>query len=82
MHSASAATSCDLCGREIVADRVEHYRGHLENARAYIELVEKRGGDPSAPETAREWIERCETILADLESGTVNWSPPKMTASR
>jgi hypothetical protein len=22
--------------------------------------------------TAREWIERCETMLADLESGTVN----------
>jgi hypothetical protein len=59
MHPASAAAICDPCGREIAADRAEHYRGHLENAQAYLELVEKRGGDSSWSATAREWIERC-----------------------
>jgi hypothetical protein len=72
MHPASAAASCDLCGREIAANRAEHYRRHLENARAYLELVERGGGDPSWSTTAREWIERCETMVGDLESGTVN----------
>jgi hypothetical protein len=33
MQSAASAT-CELCGREIVADRAEHYRRHLENAQA------------------------------------------------
>jgi hypothetical protein len=50
----------------------EHYPGHLENARAYIDLIERRGGDPSWSARANEWIERCETILAELETGTVN----------
>ena len=68
---ASAAT-CELCGREIVAERAEHYRGHLENAQAYLDLLKRRGGDPSWSATAREWIERCEKMLAELETGTVN----------
>ena len=72
MRPASAAALCDLCGREIVTDRAEHYRGHLENARAHLQLVEKGGGDSSWSATAREWIDRCETMLGDLESGTVN----------
>jgi hypothetical protein len=72
MNPDSAASACQLCGRGIVADRAEHYRGHLENARAYLELVEKQGGDPSWSATAREWIARGETVLADLESGSVN----------
>jgi hypothetical protein len=63
---------CGFCGGEIVADRAEHYRGHLENARAYLELVEKSSGDPSWSATAREWIECSETVLAEPESGTVN----------
>ncbi len=37
----AAAATCELCGRKIVTDRAEHYRGHPENARAYLELVEK-----------------------------------------
>jgi hypothetical protein len=72
MQPASAAATCDLCGREIVADRAKHYRGHLEHAQGYLELVETRGGDQSWSATAREWIERCETMLAETESGTVN----------
>jgi hypothetical protein len=70
---ASATALCELCGREIVADRAEHYRVHLEHALGYLELADKRkrGGDPSWSATAREWIERCETMLAELE-GTVN----------
>ena len=63
---------CDLCGREIVADRAEHYCGHLENARTYLELVEKLGSDPSWSATARDRIERCETVLDEPESGAVN----------
>ena len=59
MPPAAAATACDLCGREIVADRAEHYGGHLENARAYLDLLKRRGGDPSWSATAREWIDRC-----------------------
>jgi hypothetical protein len=50
----SASATCDLCGREIVADRAEHYRGHLENALAYLRHVERRGGDQSWSATARE----------------------------
>jgi hypothetical protein len=69
---AIASVICALCGREVVPNTGEHYRGHLENARAYLELVESRGGDPSWSATAREWIERCEKVLADLESGLVN----------
>jgi hypothetical protein len=72
MHPASAAATCELCGREIVSNRAEHYRGHLEHALWYLELAEGRGGDPSWPATAREWIERCETMLDELESGPVN----------
>ena len=55
----SASALCDLCGREVVSNREEHYRGHLENAKAYIDLVERRGDDPSASEGAEgsisEW---------------------------
>jgi hypothetical protein len=61
-----------VTGNASPVDRAEHYRGHLEHALGYLELVEKRGGDPSWSATDREWIERCETILAELESGTVN----------
>jgi hypothetical protein len=67
----SAAALCGLCGREIVENRAEHYRRHLENAQAYLQLVEGRGGDPSWSATSREWIERCSTMPAELEAGTV-----------
>ena len=67
-----SAANCDLCGREVVSNREEHYRGHLENAKAYIDLVERRGDDPSASETAREWIQHCEKVLAEPESGMLN----------
>jgi hypothetical protein len=73
MHPGCAAI-CELCGRENVANRADHYQAHLEHARVYLQLVEKRkrGGDPSWSATAREWIERCETMLDELESGPVN----------
>jgi hypothetical protein len=71
MHPGSA-TAGELCGREIVSDRADHYRSHLENAQAYLDLLEKRGGDPSWSATAREWIQHCKRVLAEPESGTVN----------
>jgi hypothetical protein len=47
-------------------------RGHLENARASLELDEKRGGDPSWSATAREWIQHYEKVRDEPEAGTVN----------
>jgi hypothetical protein len=76
MQLSSAAVICELCGREIVANPAEHYRGHLDHARAYLQLVESRGGNPSWSATAREWIKRCETMLAGIESGTVSVAVP------
>jgi hypothetical protein len=44
----------------------------LKNARSYLKLLERGGDDPSWSATARDWIERCEQVLAEPESGTVN----------
>jgi hypothetical protein len=64
----SAATTCEICGREIVANRAEHFGGHLENART-SSSSSKGAADGELRRIALPEGEICRHRIRSMKSG-------------